>query len=191
MAACSEGVAGSPRMQLPEDGPSDGASPDPSSTKTPTVDIPPRPRELPLDGLDPCTLLTDAQIAQLKVTKVRPGEADEGHYKGTKDCLLNVDVVQPYYGYGLSAVTFEGIEVWLAPGRNIDPAKLISTGGYPAAEFHLQGADDECNVAVGVAEGQLLLVTVRPLGDGFTLDQLCQMTEQAAEMAISTLQTLK
>jgi len=190
LAACSEDVVGNPKMQLPDDGPSDGASSDPSSS-TPTVDIPARPRELPVDGLDPCSLLTDAQIAQLTITKVSPGEVEEGHYKGTKNCTLRVDEMPPYYGYRVSTVTFEGIEVWLTPGRNIDPAKLISVGGYPAAEFHLQGADDECNVAVGVAEGQLLLVTVRPLGDGFTLDQLCQMTEQAAEMAISTLQTLK
>lgn len=98
---------------------------------------------------------------------------------------------EPFYGYGVSAVTFEGIEVWLTPDRNIDPAKLISAGGYPAAEFWLADSDDECSVAVGVSEGQQLLVTARPISDGFTRDQLCQMSEQAAGMAVSTLQTLK
>ncbi len=51
--------------------------------------------------------------------------------------------------------------------------------------------DSDCAVAVGVAENQHLHVEMAPLSEDLQQDQLCQGTEQAAEMALRTLQTLR
>jgi uncharacterized protein DUF3558 len=192
--ACSEGVRGKPQMQLPEDGPSSAgsASENPSSpTGTPSVDIPPRPRDLPVDDVDPCAVFNDAQLAQLKVDDHHSAQDDRGYYKDTKGCIFDVDS-EPYLAYYVMTITFEGIEPWLTPdSRNIDPATLVTVGGYSAAQFHFRGAQGfDCITSVDVAEGQQLYVALYPISDGFSNDQLCQMSGQAAEMAVSTLQTL-
>ena len=68
--------------------------------------------------------------------------------------------------------------------------------GFPAATYWLRGAEgtktQDCATAVDVADGQQLMVTADNDGDrSFTLDQLCQMAEKAAGMAMQTLQTLR
>ncbi len=37
----------------------------------PTIELPPRPRDVPLDGLDPCTLLTP-HMAELELEDREP-----------------------------------------------------------------------------------------------------------------------
>ncbi len=71
-------------------------------------------------------------------------------------------------------------------------AELITVQGFPAAQFKFRGVEDEgCDIAVGVAEGQTLWIDVVPLDRVFEQDELCQMVSEAAEMAMTTLQTLK
>jgi len=169
----------------------DGTSSDaPSGSESPTVEIPPRPRDLSLDGLDPCTLFTDAQRAQLTVDDVRSKEASGDHYKGMRECDLEKATQEPFLTYSVIAATNEGVEFWLGGNRNAD-AKLISIGGYPAAQFSTKGVDTDCVVAVGVADGQHIQVEMTPWSGDFTQDDICQASEQAAEMALQTLQTLK
>src|SRR6059036_2036252 len=57
------------------------ATPEPSAVTTPsttspsaTVAIPARPKEVRLDGVDPCKLLTEAQQHELKIDEVRVGK---------------------------------------------------------------------------------------------------------------------
>lgn len=144
-----------------------------------------------MDGLDPCTLYTDAQRAQLKVDDVDSGESDSDNFKGMKECTLAVENQEPFYDYTALAVTTEGVEAWLTGNRNVD-AELISVQGFPAAQFKFRGVEDEgCDIAVGVAEGQTLWIDVVPLDRVFKQDELCQMVSEATEMAMTTLQTLK
>ncbi len=153
--------------------------------------IPPRPRDISVDGLDPCTLYTQAQRAQLKANDVRSGESDSDNFKGMKECVLSVDAQEPFYEYNALAVTTEGLEAWLTGNRNVD-AELTSVQGFPAAQFKFRGVEDEgCDIAVGVAEGQYLWFQVIPISRGFKQDQLCQMVSQATELAMTTLQTVK
>jgi hypothetical protein len=162
-----------------------------SSGPEPTVDVPSRPRDITIDGLDPCTLYTQAQRAQLKANDVQSGESDSENFKGMKECVLSVDAQEPFYEYNALAVTTEGVEEWLTGNRNVD-AELISVQGFPAARFKFRGVEDEgCDIAVGVAEGQYLWFQVIPISRGFKQDQLCQMVSQSTEMAMTTLQTLK
>ncbi len=154
------------------------------------MEIPPRPRDISLDGLDPCTLFTDAQRAELNANDVDSGTSGSEHYDGMRQCVLSVDAQEPFYEYNATAVTFEGIEVWLAGDRNAD-AELVSVGGFPAARYTFLGVQDvSCTLAIDVADGQYLMVEMMPVSQ-FEQAEICQMSEQAAQMALTTLQTLR
>lgn len=162
-----------------------------SDSASPTVEIPPRPEDISLEGLDPCTLYTDAQRAQLAVDDVKSLESESEHFEGMKECSLDVQTKQPFLEYTALAVTTEGLEVWLTGKRNAD-AELTSIQGFPAAKFKFRGVEDEgCDIAIGVADNQYLWVGLVPTEGNMKQDQICQLTEQAADMAMTTLQTLK
>lgn len=155
------------------------------------MQIPPRPQELKLDGVEPCKLFTEAQLDQLKVVgKPRP-RGSSTKYKAPA-CSLDVDRQEPRYSYVVYTITTEGFEQWLTGKRNAE-AKLVTIEGFPAAEFHTLGVvDSDCAVAVGVAAGQQLHVEMTPITPGaFKQDQICKLSEQAAALAVQTLQTLR
>lgn len=192
-AGCTTSASGQPTPT--RDGGSSSTSTTSSSgssgSEPPTVEVPSRPRDISLDGLDPCTLYTDAQRTQLNVDDVDSGESDSENFKGMKECTLAIEDQEPFYDYTALAVTTEGVEAWLTGNRNVD-AELSSVQGFPAAQFKFRGVEDEgCDIAVGVADGQYLWVQVVPLSRGFKQDELCQMVSEATEMAMTTLQTLK
>lgn len=156
------------------------------------MEIPPPPREISLDDLDACTLFTEPQRAELDVDQVRPNVAGGTTiYEGMKDCSLDKTAAEPFYGYHVIAVTNVDVSYWINQPTNTD-AKLISIAEYPAAEFKTKGTEGaDCAVAVGVAKNQHLHVEFHPLSEDLQQDEICQRSEQAAEMAIQTLQTLR
>lgn len=161
-----------------------------SEGASPTVEIPPRPRDISLDGLDPCTLFTDPQRTELNANDVDAGTAGGEHYNGMKECVLSVDAREPFYEYNAVAVTFEGVEVWFAGDRNAD-VELVTIGGFAAAQFtFLDVQDVSCTLAIDVADGQYLMVEMMPVSQ-FEQAEICQMSGQAAQMALATLQTLR
>jgi hypothetical protein len=161
------------------------------SSDPPSVDIPPPPKDLSLDGLDPCTLLTDAQKADLKINNAVAGVGESEIYKNMKDCAFESDAAEPFVTYSVVAVTDVDVSFWISEDRNAD-AELISVGGYPAAKFHTKGVQDsDCAIAIGVATNQHLHVEMEPLSEDLQQDQICQGSERVAEMALQTLQTLK
>lgn len=164
----------------------------PNTSSPSSVEIPPPPREISLDDLDPCTLFTEPQRAELGVDNVRPGvSGGTTIYEGMKDCSLEKEAAEPFYGIDVVAVTNVDINFWINEPTNTD-AKLISIAEYPAAEFKTKGTEGaDCAVAVGVAKNQHLHVEFHPLSEDLQQDEICQRSEQAAEMAIQTLQTLR
>jgi hypothetical protein len=156
------------------------------------VSIPARPRDIKLDGVDPCKLFTAPQLGQIKVDRQRNSVQSEEVFKNAPVCQMDGADGQVFFDYEAWLVTTEGIEPWLSGKRNVD-AKLVSVEGFPAATYKLQGTTHfACDTAVGVADGQQLMVQFRPTNrDVFTQDQMCQKSEQAASLAMQTLQTLK
>ncbi|MGH3862664.1 DUF3558 domain-containing protein [Actinokineospora sp.] len=195
ISACTTSEAGSPTTT--PTGQEGSATSKPTSTKSasPTVEIPARPKEFKLDAVDPCALFTEAQRGQLKINRSRLTTNNSDIWRGSKECVLNVQAQQPYYDYSALLITSEGIGPWLTGKRNVD-ADLISVAGFAAAKTVFKGASNErnsqeCAVSVDVAEGQQLMVSMSLTSrNAFTQDQICQMTEQAAGMAVTTLQTL-
>ncbi|HEY7597435.1 MAG TPA: DUF3558 domain-containing protein, partial [Actinophytocola sp.] len=161
----------------------------PSSGADPTVEIPPRPADLPLEDVEPCSLFTKPQLTQLGIDKEPESGEGDGQLKGPT-CTIEISSTEPFYSFTAQLITDQGIEPWLTGKRNVD-AWLVSVAGYPAVDFKTKGVDDqECFTTVDVAEGQQLLVDVSPLED-VDYRKLCPMSEQVAGMALQTLQTLK
>lgn len=186
--ACTKSEAG---QAAPQQTTSTGSSS--SGTQNPTVTVPPRPRELKLNGLEPCSLITQAQRTELKIDRTRSRSNGTQQYKGMPECVLSIEKQQPFYQYVVTAATNEGIGPWLSGKRNVE-AKLVSVSGFAAVTFWSRGAHDTnadgCTLAIDVANGQQLMVdTNNDGGHSFTLDQMCQRAQHAAELAMQTLQT--
>lgn len=152
------------------------------------MQIPPRPEELKLDGIDPCTLLTEAQQDQLKIDRKPRART----HNGSRVCAFDVTDTEPAHDYDLRAITTEGIGQWFSGRRNVD-AWLVSVAGFPAAQFKTFGTEKaDCSTSVDVAEGQQLAVQLTQSSkQQLSQDQMCQMSQQAAELAVQTLQTLR
>ena len=193
-AACTKSEAGQPSAA----GRGDSTPPSPSGkssgSQTPTVAIPPRPKALRLDGLEPCDLFTAPQLAQIKIDRKRKGTSNAEHYQGMKDCALDENSA-PFDHYSILAVTNEGIGPWLSGNRNVE-GHLSSVAGYAAATYWIRGANgnhtDGCTTSIDIADGQQLMVDADNDGKhSYTLEQLCQRAEQVGGFAVQTLQTLK
>jgi hypothetical protein len=190
-------VAGCTTSEAGEATPGTGSESTPPSTESSepsspsSVDIPPPPRELSLDGLDPCTLFTDAQREQLHIDDVDAGVGESEIYKDMKECTLDAQSAEPFRTYNVLAVTNVDVSFWLNERRNAD-AELISVAGYPAAQFHTKGVEgSDCAIAVGVAKNQHLHVEMHPISEKLQQDEICQLSIEAADMAMQTLQTLR
>jgi hypothetical protein len=191
LGGCTEVQSGQ-AVSTPTQGPPSQTAP--SGSTQPSVAIPPRPKELNLTGLKACSLFTDAQLVQLKLDRKRDRTADDSQYKGMAECFLDANK-PPFASYVATAVTNEGIGAWLTGKRNVE-AHLSSVVGFAAATYWIRGANgnntDGCTTSVDVAEGQQLMLYVsNDGGHSFTLEQLCQRAEQAAGMAVQTLQSLR
>lgn len=160
-----------------------------SETAKPTVEVPDRPKDLSLAGVEPCSLFTAAQLADLGVEgQAKPGKSDDQFHSPM--CTLDGPQTEPYYSYDVLLISDLGIDTWLTGRRNVD-SWLVSVDGYPAVDFKTKGVEDrDCSTTVDVAEGQQLMVNQFPLSD-VNYKQLCQLSEKAATMAMQTLQTLK
>lgn len=151
----------------------ESTSPKPSST---------RPREIKLDGKDPCSLLTKDQLLQLAFN--RPGRS------GTEPTLKS-----PYCAWTVSGpsvqvitVTNEGIEAWTSGKRTGQPQEIAPVVGFPALTVAVPSDESRCDVLVDVANGQYLLVNYSVISD--TPDRFpkpCDGGRQVAEVIMQNL----
>lgn len=166
---------------------SGGAGPGPGP-----VAIPPRPKEIKVDGLDPCKVLTKAQLDQIKVDRQRNLTWSKGQLTGVPYCGMDGGEDKVFWSYELTLVTNQGIAPWFDGTRPVD-AKLVNVGGFGAASYKGTGTTTvDCSTAVDVANGQQMIVTFTPTTRGkFTQEQMCQKSQQAAGLALQAVQTPK
>ena len=160
----------------------------PPSTPT-QVPAPPRPREVRLDGVDPCSLLTAEQRAGLGLTsEPRTSTAYVELFRGdVRTCTMRGRSPESVL-LGISAVTTVGIERW----QEADLAAQVrptTAAGFPALAARPPQLTDYCSVEVDVAAGQLLDVQ---FGGGspqspIPQEELCRRAEQSADAAMVTL----
>lgn len=179
--------------------PSQPAAPVASSTATPssatqasaapTVVAPTsvaRPREVRLDSVDPCTLLTPAQRTSLGLggtpqpyTSGRPTPGKACSITGFEPRAIAVD---------LTVTTSVGISVVTAPGAVTDTLTPTAVAGYPAVIARPRNPDG-CFVDIDVAKGQLLDVLFRDGGGTppISQDQLCRDAVNVADQTMNAL----
>jgi hypothetical protein len=191
VTGCTTSEAGTATPESTADSTSSAEPKPPESSASPTVEVPAPPRDLSLEGIDPCAVLTEAQQDELKITDVNPTVGEGSIYQDMKECNLDADSAEPFITYNLVAVTNVDLDFMFSGNLNAD-VRLTSVGDYPAAEFNIKGGEDvDCAIALGVAKNQLLHVEMTSYGADFTGEQLCAGSKQVAEMALQTLQTMR
>ncbi|MBK1784779.1 DUF3558 domain-containing protein [Prauserella cavernicola] len=159
---------------------------------TPEEPSPQRPAELSLDGVDPCSLFTGAQLDELKVNS-EPRSSQEGRDGPT--CSLDVDRTAPYYSFYVETITGADVADWVDGDRANSSTITQETEieGFPALVHHADGSSpSDCESLVGVAQGQTLRTQLYPTDPGeFTQEQMCDLAAQAATLAVQTLQATR
>jgi len=161
------------------------------SATTPSVSIPPRPKSLNATNVDPCTLVTDSQIAQLNAQAGTPGPGEPASGT-TSSCTYQVS--QPVrYTINVRIEPKRGIDYWLTyTGTWQDRQTTVSS--YPAVQIISKGEDWNgadgtlCRTLVSIADGQELSAGTLPSSRDLSMTQLCDVSKQAATLALATLQ---
>ncbi|WP_345609768.1 DUF3558 domain-containing protein [Pseudonocardia adelaidensis] len=156
----------------------------------PAVELPPRPREVRLDGVDPCSLLTDEQREKLGLDG-RPvfSQAPVGLYRGAEVPSCTTGGFEPRaVTVGVSLVTSVGIERFTS-GELAAELRPIEVRGFPALVAVPTRFTDYCTVVVDVAAGQLLDVQFATGGrqPPIPQPQLCRDAETVAGEVMATL----
>ena len=155
----------------------------------PTSAPPTRPREVRLEGVDPCSLLTAEQRRELGLTsEPRSSTAYVGLFRGeVRTCTVRGDSADSAL-LGITAVTTAGIERW-REGDLAAQTRSTTAAGFPALTAVPTQARDYCSVEVDVASGQLLDIQY---GGGtpespIPQDELCRRAGRSADAAMATL----
>ncbi|HLU58248.1 MAG TPA: DUF3558 domain-containing protein [Pseudonocardia sp.] len=156
----------------------------------PSATTPERPRDIRLDGIDPCTLLTEDQRAELKLDG-RPvlDRSPTSLYPGGDVPSCTISGFEPRNVWvGLSLVTTTGIERYSADNLRVD-IQPATVRGFPAVTARPQRFTEWCSVIVDVAPGQLLDVHFADGGGTPPVpqDQLCTDAAAVADQVMETL----
>lgn len=161
LAACSAPVAGTPTLS-------------------------PRPRDIRIDGVDPCSLLTPAQRVQLGLD--RPPQFLPGDATGDRAlCTWRGDEPRAV-DTGVSLHTTRGIEIYDTTSGSTTWNRT-AVRDYPALLLTLNGRPEFCTIAIDIAQGQAIDVQ---FGDGgrkpaIPQAQLCADARRVADLVMGNL----
>jgi hypothetical protein len=166
------------------------ASPSPAtpSLDPAAINLPDRPRDLPLNGVDPCSLLTPAQRAEFGLDGLAsPGNTSNALFAGR---ACDISGYEPReIDVGLTLALRNGIDDLIAGVRDeLTPTTILD---FPAV-IARPPVKDACSVDIDVADGQFLDVALFDAGKNPPIpqDQLCADAIRIAEAALRTLQVL-
>jgi Protein of unknown function (DUF3558) len=156
---------------------------------TPAVDpaapVSSRPREIRLEKVDPCSVLTDAQRKELGVDS-KPLNSPGGLNNDRANCNW-VGFEPRAVDAHITLSTRGGIELYDVGNRV--SAKPIAVAGYPALLVTQDGHAEFCAVGIDVADGQALDVQFRDGGRKPPVPQpdLCRDAQAMAEKVMQNL----
>lgn len=179
LAGCGSASVAGPPTPLTNGGLSN------SSTEAPNGDskLPPRPKELALDGVNPCTLFPEERRAEFGVNGRATGPNPNGEITSCGYSTGNgrINIVDDRQR---GAVYFLG-ENALSHGS------AVSVGDYPAVSGYVKADKDrECFTEIDVADGQNLSIQYsdnRRPGP----DVLCPIAKRVALVALDALKAQK
>ncbi|WP_086830144.1 DUF3558 domain-containing protein, partial [Allokutzneria sp. NRRL B-24872] len=160
----------------------------PSTTTAPRL-LPPRPKDLPIKGVDPCTLLSAEQLAQLSYRSEGRPVGDQR--PGEEQCSFSQPLAAPARSGSLvTLVTNEDATEHLKPERRSGTTTTDETkvAGFPSVKITKKLPLENCQIVVDVTDGQYLDVLATPLvGRGTDTETYCREAQRVAEFAIQTL----
>ncbi|HET8641118.1 MAG TPA: DUF3558 domain-containing protein [Pseudonocardiaceae bacterium] len=178
------------------------ASPAPSEAERPSnsagAPLPTRPESLPLDGVDPCSLLTDQQLAAFSIDRPPAnGQSSSGPLKGAPDCNFEASSGSANdWGFLIIASTSVGLPAYLEQIQGNPTRRVITVSGFPAIQDEQKSSvgpgNDTCFVDVDVADGQMLALQFGQVAADpdkvLPMETLCAKAVEVAEAALTTLQ---
>lgn len=188
LAGCTGTTAGQPTTARPT-GTTSGTETPTTTTESPFVE---RPRDIPLDDLNPCDVWTPDQLRQLGVSTKPLGDGPSPDALGNMGCSFRGPQEPVEIGYTAVTALDADLEDTLH-GQSRTTSTVIEIAGFPAVQAAKpEGSIDPCSAYVGTAQGQhlrILLATLWP--NDKSVDETCAMARAAAEMAMETLQSLR
>jgi hypothetical protein len=157
----------------------------PPTTTSSAVTLPPRPKEVLLDAVDPCAVLSADKLKELGLDSA-PTPYVEPSFGGARACTIRG--MRGGNVARLALVTVSGVDVWLSDNAQVD-TKLSAIEGFAAITVRTPGMEQFCNVEIDVAAGQFLDVMFRDGGNEppTQQDHLCLGAQRVAEAAMDGL----
>lgn len=152
-----------------------GTSSEPTSgSKAPAK----RPKTINIEGMDPCTLLTDAQRAEFGLD--RPPQKDD--VPGKPGCSMSRE--DRKHSVAIFLDSTQGIGTYTDPPR--PGATTLQVGGFPAVMTESKNSlGFACAIHVDVSDGQVVDVQAHSLD--VDVSQLCQIAQPAAGAVVANL----
>ncbi|GAA0534624.1 hypothetical protein GCM10011581_08350 [Saccharopolyspora subtropica] len=170
------------------------SEPTTTTSESSSLNLPQRPKDLAIAGkqdADICTWLTSEQKKALDVGGGRPVIKDGNNYNGC-DFAGELQGGRVQFGIVLRVVP-EGIEDFVKKTADSSPetAANYDIQGFGAVQGQISGAESlGCHVFVDAAEGQTLYVDLALNSPGgMDNQQMCEKAKQAADAAVTTLQS--
>jgi hypothetical protein len=189
-AGCAKSTSGTPRAVIQEvDSP-------PGSTSAVPLPSPSRPRPVNLANVNPCQLLTGAQLASFAVDHgPESGTVSGGNLlSGSQYCNFGSDAEQ--YGFLIVNSASIGLPEFLARIGPRPSRRNIEVEHYPAVQeestFSEPGTGNGvCFVHVDVADGQFLSVQFSQVSalppKRLPIEAVCAMARAVAAASVTTL----
>ncbi|HWO60197.1 MAG TPA: DUF3558 domain-containing protein [Umezawaea sp.] len=179
LCACTSSVGGtaSSRSSM-----TDSSTPPTMSASTSRTPSPTRPREIRLDGKNPCDLMTAEQLAPIAPTTApRPNTSS---FLNAPNC----DFSATGAFWTVTIVTTEGMEEWTSGKRAGQATEIPPIAGFPAITVTLPTDRAACDIAIDVANGQYLFSGFE-VGKSFadTFPKPCEGARVGAEAVIQNL----
>ena len=155
------------------------------------LNLPKRPHDLPVAGLDEaraCQLITPEQQAQLGVDAGAP-QAQAGSFK-TPGCLWMSHGTPTNLGATITVAPMGIADAEASKSSSPETAEQYAIAGFGAVQGQTPGAEDlGCFVDVDAANGQTLETGVTWLGGPhLPNEEMCAKAKQVAEFAVGNLQ---
>jgi len=146
--------------------------------------LPPRPRALNIEGIDPCGTLTSAQIESLGVS--RYGASTAQGQRGPS-CDWDHYPSEPIEHFSVGLNTRGGVELVLGQPQ-LEVTAVAGFGAVQAPALYGTGKQD-CVVNVDVAPSQAVQVAYFYNGQTVPMTHkiACQKARRAAELAMQTI----
>ncbi|WP_277398805.1 DUF3558 domain-containing protein [Pseudonocardia alaniniphila] len=153
------------------------------------IQLPPRPRDVRIDGVDPCSLLTEEQRADLgldgrpvfdsALSELYPGDVPACAIRGFDPRAVLA---------GVSVVTTAGVELFTSRELALKLEPVV-VHGFPGLVAVPTGFTEWCGVIVDVAPGQLLDIHFADGGRQPPIPQLqlCKDAQAVADAVVTTL----